>query len=47
VEALRPAMGDFTEPYGYDLTPDPETTPETAQAAWDAMVVPPRSSRTE
>jgi hypothetical protein len=40
VELLRPALADFTEPYGYDLTPDPTTTPETAQAAWDAMAVP-------
>jgi hypothetical protein len=43
VELLRPALADFTEPYGYELTPDPDTTPATAQAAWDAMAVPPRS----
>jgi hypothetical protein len=43
VESLRPVVVDFAEPYGYDLTPDPETTPETAQAAWNAMAIPPRS----
>lgn len=44
VEALSPALSDFTEPYGYDLTPDPSTTATSAQAAWDSMAVKPGSS---
>lgn len=46
VELLRPALADFTEPYGYDLMPDPSTSPEAAHTAWNAMAVPPHPSTT-
>lgn len=44
-ELLRPAVAEFCEPYGYDLTPSSATTEHSAQAAWDSMAVPAKPER--